>query len=409
MKYVVLGASASAISAVKELRKNDKTAEIILISKDKNVYSRCILHHYLSDHRTMEQLSFAGKDFDKQYNIDWIKGKTVVSVETKEKYVVLDDNEKVSYDKLLVATGARPSFPPIENIKEFGNIYGFRNIDDVEALKEKSKTAKNIIVLGAGLVGMDVAVGLCDCGIKDFTVVEFADRLLNRQLDKKASNKYVDALEKRGVNFIFNNAIKLVEGDEKGNVKSVTLTNDTVLPCDLLVVTIGVKSNTEFLENTDVVIDRCGITVDDHGKTSAPDIYAAGDVTGKGPIWPVAVKEGIVAANNMAGYDASMDDFFYSKSTMNFCGINTMSIGDIENTEGCVVEIFEDETVYKKIIQKDNIIVGAILQGDLSYGGVLTRLVSKKIDISKVNKPVFKIDYSDFFHIDQNAEYYYGE
>ncbi len=409
MRYVVLGASASAINGVKELRKNDSSAEIILVSKDDKIYSRCILHHYLTGHRTVEQLSFAGADFENKYDVKWIKNQNVVGISTDDKYVVLENDDKVAFDKLLIATGARPNFPPIENICDFGNIHGFRNFDDVVQIKEKCKKAKNIVVLGGGLVGMDVTEGLCYSGVGKFTVVEFADRLLNRQLDKKAASKYVEAFEKKGVEFIFNNAIKSVSGDENGNVKSVTLTNDTVLPCDLLIVTIGVKSTTDFLVGSKVQLDNFGVLTSNQGLTSVEDIYAAGDVTGRGPIWPVAVKEGIIAAKNMTDKNAKMDDFFYSKSTMNFCGINTMSIGDIENIEGCEVQGFSKDNVYKKIITKDNIIVGALLQGDLSYGGILTRLISKKIDISKVNKSVFKIDYSDFFHIDNNAEYYYNE
>ncbi len=408
MRYVVLGASASAINGVKELRKNDKNAEIILISKDDKIYSRCILHNYLSGIRSVEQLNFAGDDFISTYNVNWIKGKAVVNVDTKDKTISLDDNSSITFDKLLVATGSRPAFPPIKNINEYNNIVGFKDLSDVENIIEKSKTSKNIIVLGAGLVGLDVTTGLCEKGHKNITVVEFADKLLCKQLDSKSSENYEKLLKSHGVELIFNTSADEVVGDENNNITSVKLSNGETLPCDLLVVTVGVKSNVEFLEGSDVELDKFGVVIDKYGKTSVEDIYAAGDVTGKGPIWPVAVKEGIVAGSNMTGVKATMDDFFYSKSTMNFFGLNTMAIGDINNIdESFTEEILEDENGYKKIIHKDGIIVGAILQGDLSYGGILTRLVSKKININKVRKPVFKIDYSDFFHIDENSEYYY--
>ncbi len=408
MKYVVLGASASAINGVKEIRNNDKNAEIVLISKDENIYSRCILHHYLADKRNVEQLNFAEQDFEQKQNVQWLKGSAVTNVDTDKKVVSLENNQEVYYDKLLVATGARPCFPPIKNINEVSNIYGFRNLDDIENIKEKSKTAKNIVVLGAGLVGLDVVVGLCEAGISNITLVEFADRLLNRQLDKKASSVYEEALKQHNVELVFNTACNEVNSDDNNQVQSLVLSNGETIPCDLLIVSIGVKSNVEFLEGTDVELDKLGVVVDATGKTTNEDVYAAGDVTGKGPIWPVAVKEGIVAGSNMTGVKASMDDFFYSKSTMNFFGINTMSIGINEKPdETYVEEIEENEKAYKRIIHKDGILVGAILQGDLSYGGILTQLISRKININKVNKSVFKIDYSDFFHIDENAEYYY--
>lgn len=410
MKYVVLGASASAINGVRQIRKNDKNGEIVLISKDDKIYSRCILHQYLSDMRTIEQLNFSEPDFFELYNVKWLKGKSVIKVNDENKVVTLDDETEVTFDKLLVATGARPNFPPIKNTNEYKNIYGFRNLEDVINIKEKSKKSKNIVVLGAGLVGLDTVVGLCESGIKNVTLVEFADRLLNRQLDKVASNRYEKELEKHGVELIFNTSANCINGNDNGCIESISLSNGQTIDCDLLVVTIGVKSNVEFLEGTNVELDRFGVIVNTKGQTSVENIYACGDCTGRGPIWPVAVKEGIVAGSNMTGNDASMDDFFYSKSTMNFFGINTMSIGINEKPDDSYTEeIFKQDDIYKKVIHKDGIIEGAILQGDLSYGGILTRLVSNKIDINKVNKSVFKIDYSDFFHIDKDAQYYYEQ
>jgi NAD(P)H-nitrite reductase large subunit len=128
------------------------------------------------------------------------------------------------------------------------------------------------------------------------------------------------------------------------------------------------------------------------------------------PIWPVAVKEGMIAAGNMAGVPRKMTDFFASKSTMSFLGIQSMSLGDVNPTDGsCHVEIKDTKDCYKKIIHKDGKITGALLQGDLAYGGVLQQLIARKIDVSKVKKPIFDIDYSDFFRMNDNFEFYYDE
>lgn len=409
MKYLVLGASASAINGVKELRKNDKDATIVMVSKDQKIYSRCILHHYLSEQRTIEQLSFVEDDFEEIYQVEWIKGRAAISMDVIQKEVILDDCTTIRYDKVLIATGARSTFPPIKNMIDAKHIYGLRNLEDIEIIKKESKSANNIVVLGAGLVGMDVVVGLVESGAKNVTLVETTDRLLNKQLDKRASGTYERALTDHGVKLIFSTFAECVNYNDARVIESVLLSTGETIPCDLLIVAAGVKPNIEFLEGCGVLIDQFGIVVDETGRTTSEDVYAAGDVTGRGPIWPVAVKEGIIAANNMTGGNARMDDFFYYKSTMSFFGIHTMSIGINELTEDDMVEeLYDVDGVYKRIILKDGIITGAILQGDLSYGGILTRLVSNKIDITKVKKPVFKIDYSDFFHIDQNAEYYYN-
>ncbi|MFV0440550.1 MAG: NAD(P)/FAD-dependent oxidoreductase [Lachnospirales bacterium] len=411
MRYVVLGASAAGINGARELRSLDRDAEIILISKDDEIYSRCIIHHYLSGERTLDELRFVEENFIRDNNIDWKKGVSVVDVNTVNKVVTLHNNEKISYDKLLVATGSRSVFPKIAHINECKNIYGFRDLDDVIVLKEKVKTAKNIVVLGGGLVGMDAVCGTLDLGINNITVVELADRVLSMQLDKRAASSYEKALEEKGVRLIFNNAAVGVERDSNNNVSAVNLKDGGKISCDLLIVTVGVKSNCEFLENSEVIIDECGVVVDSFGRTNVADVYAAGDVTGRGPIWSVATKEGIVAANNMCFKEAQITDFFYVKSTMNFLGINTMAIGSNEAPdESHKIELYDDGSVYKKVIHKDGYITGAILQNDIAYGGVITKLVANKINASQVEKPLFKIDFSDFFNIDErNSELYYTE
>lgn len=164
MRYVVLGSSAAGINGVRELRRLDKEAEIVLISKDEAIYSRCILHHYLGGERDMDRLCFAEKDFETLYHVLWMKGRNCVGLKREEKKVLLEDGEEVSYDKLLIATGSHTFIPPVKNLKEAANVAGFRNIEDMEVLREAAKTAKHIVVMGAGLVGLDCASGFFGVG-----------------------------------------------------------------------------------------------------------------------------------------------------------------------------------------------------------------------------------------------------
>lgn len=409
MRYVVLGSSAAGINAVRELRKLDQGADIVLISQDEAIYSRCILHHYLGGHRDLEQLCFAEKDFADLYRVDWKKGRTCVGLDRAAKEVALDDGQKVAYDKLLIATGSHTFIPPVENLKQAKNVVGFRNIGDIEVLKEVAKTAKHIVVMGAGLVGLDCACGFLELGVK-VTLVEMAGWLLSKQLDERAAKTYQDAFEKEGVAQYYGVGIAKAVLDEDGMITEVALTDGRTLPCDYVVVTAGVRANVEFLEGSGIELSRFGLVYDASGRTSDPDIYGAGDVSGTSPIWPAAVKQGIIAAGNMAGVERKQTDFFASKSTMNFLGIPSMSLGDVNGSDPELsVEIREDQRSYKKIVHNHGRIVGAILQGDLAYGGILQQLIAHKIDISKVKKPVFDIDYSDFFHMSDNFEFYYDE
>lgn len=409
MKYVVIGASAAGINGIRELRKLDQESEIVLISKDKDIYSRCILHHYLSGIRTLEQLNFAEHDFESLYNVQWIKGQACTGVNPQEKKVSLEDGSEVTYDKLLIATGSHSFIPPVKNLRGAKNVIGFRNIEDMEKLKAASATCQNFVVIGSGLIGLDCTSGLLELG-KKVTLVEMAGWLLSRQLDARAAKAYQDAFAAKGVQQHYGVGVTEAELNDNGKVTALVLADGTKVACDYVVVTAGVRANVEFLEGSGIEVSRSGLVYDETGKTSDDNIYGAGDVSGLRPIWPVAVKEGIIAASNMAGIHRKMKDFFASKSTMNFLGIPSMSLGNVNpEDDSYSVEIKETKDSYKKIVHKNGKITGAILQGDLAYGGILQQLIANKIDVTKVKKPIFDVDYSDFFNIKENFEYYYDE
>lgn len=409
MRYVILGASAAGVSGVRELRRRQPEAEIILVSKDDAIYSRCILHHYIGGLRTKEELCFAEADFETKYQVDWRKGVICISIDPKRRVLGLSDKTELSYDRLLIATGSHTYMPPIQGLEGAAGVYGFHNFDEAEAIKREAEGSNHIVVMGGGLTGLDAAAGLLHMG-KKASLVEMADRLLVKQLDKRAASTYEKALEEKGLTLYLGTGIKEVVTDAAKGVTGLILSDGQKIPCDLLIVTAGVRANVDFLEGTGVELDRFGLVIDEYGRTNIPDIYGAGDVTGRSPIWPAAVKQGMTAASNMTGAEMKLDDFFASKSTMNFLGIPSMSLGVPDRPDGSYDEVVDDtKDQYRKIIHKNGKIYGAVIQGDLSYGGVLTQLIARKIDVSRVKKPLFEIDYSDFFHTKDNFEFYYEE
>ena len=230
-KYVVIGSSAAGVNGIRELRKYDKDAEIVLISKDKDIYSRCILHEYLAGKRSIERLRFVEKDFETLYRVSWKKGVEAVGLDRAAKEVILDDGTRESYDKLLIATGSHTFFPPIKNMLGSPNMIGFRNIDDIEVLKEVAKTKKNIVVLGSGLVGIDCATGFLELGVK-VVLCDFAGWLLNKQLDPEAAKAYIDAFNARGVEQHYGVGVNEVQINDKHEITAVVLSDGTVIPCD---------------------------------------------------------------------------------------------------------------------------------------------------------------------------------
>lgn len=407
MAYVVVGASAAGINAAKTLREINKDIEIILVSKDEHVYSRCILHHFLDGRRNIDDLDFSPAEFFEKYDVKWIKGVEVTAIDTKEKKLKLDNGENLYYEKVLLATGASSFLPPIENLRTANNVIGLRNLDDAIKIKEIAPKVNNIIILGAGLVGVDAMAGLLDYDAK-VTMIEMGDRILPLQLDHYAANVYIERLKEEGVDFRFNVRAEKVIVDENNNPVAIKLNTGEEVPGELIIACTGVRSNVGFLEGSGIECDKFGLIFNPKGETNVKDVYGAGDISGRNPIWPTAVKEGLIAANNMCNKDIYMEDFFGSKNTMNFCGVATMSLGTVIKPDDTYEEAVEIKGKdYKKIIHKNGTIYGSIVQGDLSYVGVLTQLIKDKINIDRVKKPIFQIDYSDFFNEKENLEFVY--
>ncbi|MPW25858.1 NAD(P)/FAD-dependent oxidoreductase [Alkalibaculum sp. M08DMB] len=406
MKYLVLGASAAGINCAKTIRSLDKEGEITVVSKDDKVYSRCMLHHVVSGSRTIENLNFVSEDFFEKLDIHWMKGKNAKKLHIEDKKVVLDDESILSYDKLLIATGASSFIPPIKNLREGNQVVGFRDAEDVEMILQEYSHVKDIVVLGGGLVGIDVVSGLMAKKV-NISLVEFADRILPLQLDKRSATTYEDLFKDNGVHIHTGVKAEEVLLDESNNVKGLKISSGEVIPCEMIIVATGVRPNLSFISENTVNIDK-GIVVDEYCATNIADVFAAGDVCGTHPIWPLAVKQGITAGHNMVGKEKKLEDHFGFRNSLNFMDLQTVSIGIIEPVDDTYEEHIEEDGIeYKKIIVKDGIIQGAILQGDISYCGVITTLIKNKVDISKVNKNVFDINYADFFSVAEDGSYEY--
>lgn len=406
MNYVILGASAAGINAAETLRKSDKDLSITVISRDEKIYSRCMLHHVISDHRTYENISFVDDDFMEKNNIKWLSSKNVVGLDIDNKIVELEDG-KVGYDKLLIATGANSAIPPIKNLREANFVYSLRNIEDALKIKEKAKVSKKAVIIGAGLVGIDALEGLFKYNL-DMSVAFMEKYILDKQLDEYAASVYENKFREKGVKFYPSASITEVIVDSDNNAIGVGFADGTVLDADMVIVATGVKANADFLgENSSVEFDR-GIIINDKCETSVKDVYAAGDVVGKNAIWPFAVKQGIVAAHNMIGKFKEVNDSFTFKNTMNFEGIPTVSLGmNTPEDDSYTVETKKRGDYYKKFIYKDNVIYGAVIQGDISYVGVFTYLIKNKIEIPNLEDRIFDLGYADFFNIEENGEYSY--
>lgn len=403
MEYVILGAGAAGITAAKTIRKADENGKITVISTDTQVHSRCMLHKYLSHERDAAGISFVDPDFFEKNQITWLQGKTVNRLDTQGKKVYTDQGDEVSYDRLLIATGAESFIPPVGNLREAENVFGLRHLRDAQAIDELAKNAENIVIIGSGLVGLDAAYGLMETG-KKVSIVEMADQILPVQLDKTAAFEYQKRFEEAGARFYLGRKAADTVMEEDKIIREIILDNGEKLPCDLIIVAAGVRSAVAGMEGEGIVIDR-GIKVDDYLQTGAEGVYAAGDVTGLSGIWPNAQKQGETAALNMCGSHVEYTDRYAIKNTINFFGLVSMCIGVILPQEGDVVIAREDSRNYKRVVLRDGKVVGVLLQGDISHGGIWQYLIKNQISISGIQKDIFDLNFGDFYGIKDNGEY----
>jgi NAD(P)H-nitrite reductase large subunit len=407
MKHVIIGASAAGLNAAQKIRDLCPTDEIVVISSEDKVYSRCMLHHLIGGQRTVDGMRFVSPDLFAKNHIQWQKGKTVKSLDTTKKQIYLASGEVIDYDQLLIATGALASLPPIPNLRTANNVFTLRVLADAIAVTNQARAGETAIVIGGGLIGIDTAAGLAEKGVR-VSIIEMADRILPVQLDKTSAAKYESLFKQQGINIFTGKSVQEVLINENKDVLGVKLSDGQIFSASLIVVAAGVRPNTDWINDPAISVGK-GIITDDQCKTTADAVYAAGDVAGKTGIWPLAVKQGITAAYNMCGQEKVLVDNFNQKNSMNFFGLQTISLGLAEAPDDSYeVDVYDSPAAYKKIIHKDGIVYGAIFQGDIAHRGVWTSIIGNGLSIAQIkDKCIFDIDYGDFFKTSPDGQFYY--
>ena len=406
MRHVIIGAGAAGLTAAKTIRALRPSDEVVVISKDETPTSRCLLHKYINNERDEAALSFVPDDFFQANRITWYRGVEITGVNTSDK-TVLCNQHKLSYDKLLIAAGAVSADIPVAALKTAKNIFRLRYLSEAKAIREAALNARRVVVIGAGLVGLDVAYALLDLK-KEVSVAEMEPNLLPLNLDERAAASYQTLFESAGCTFHYGHKVTCAYTNSDGNVTQLILDNGTILPCDFVVLTTGARPAVGFLKDSGIDAGKTvSIAVDKYMATNCADVFAAGDVTGLSGIWPNAKQQGVIAAKNMCGIREAYTNSFSAKNTVNFYGLVTLSLGTLKPLPGDKVEIREDYRNYRKIILRDGRVVGLIMQGDISNSGFWLHLIKHGIKIDNVKKPIWKISFADFCALDGNGEYFY--
>ncbi|MDR0730862.1 MAG: FAD-dependent oxidoreductase [Treponema sp.] len=403
MNHLIIGAGAAGISAARTILKEKLNDTVVMVSEDGEVYSRCMLHRFISGERDAKSLNFVNDGLLENSRFRWIKEKTVTRLDGAAKTVYAGDEKVAAGDTVLIAAGANSVTPPIGELRTAKNAFGLRHLSDARSIAEYAKKAEKIALIGAGLVGLDAAYALGELG-KKLTIVEMAESVLAINLDAHAALAYQRRFEEKGAVFHLGRKVVDTRSDGAGCITALELDSGTLIPCDMVILAVGVRPATGFLAESGVKTERA-VVVDDHLATNIPGIYAAGDVAGLSGIWPNAVKQGEIAGENMCGVEYVYEDRFAVKNTVNFFGLVSLSVGAVNPQEGDTVLVKEDRLNYKKLILRDGVPAGVILQGDIAGSGFWQHLVKNKIRIDNRGKPVWKISYADFFGMENNGEY----
>jgi len=273
---VIVGAGQSAIQCITSLRKEDYSGLITLVGEEEHLpYQRPPLSKgFLEDTVSNERLYFKKLEFFIENKVQLKLGAKAEEIDIENNNIHLSDNTKLSFDKLVFATGSsvrKLDFPG----KDLNSIHYLRGLDDALSIKKDLQTKQNIVVVGAGYIGLEVAA-IAAKQNKSVTVIEMADRVMNRTVDPQISDYYFSLHQKNGVTFKFNTSLKEIVGTN--NPEKVICSDGTEVQADMVIIGAGIMPNVELAENAGLSCDN-GIVVNEFGKTDHANIYACGDCT----------------------------------------------------------------------------------------------------------------------------------
>jgi len=404
IRYLIIGNSAGGVGAAEAIREVDKVGTIAIVSDEPYpAYSRPLISEYLVNRCPLERMLFRPPDFYEKNNIQVILGQKVTELNIDKRTVKLGDGRAMTWEKLLLATGGLPIVPEIEGIGLKG-VFTFTKLDDakeIDRFLNQYRRKVRAVVIGGGLIGVSATEALVKQGV-EVTIVEMKERIMNTILDEEASALEEKALTEAGVEIITEHTVSKISGYLPGEATGVIMDDGRPIPCEMIIVAIGVQPRTELVADTGIKINR-GIVVDRHMTTSRPDVYACGDVAeaydfvyGENrltPIWPNAYIGGRIAGLNMAGIPAEYQGGTATNSIKYF-GVNIVSAGMVTPPDDSY-EVISNKygDVYKKVVLKDGLIVGLVFAGDIEKSGIVYSLMKDRVDVNSFKEVLVADDF----------------
>ncbi|NHM33539.1 nitrite reductase large subunit NirB [Neobacillus terrae] len=384
-KLVMIGNGMAGVRTVEEILKlAPEQFDITIFGKEPHPnYNRIKLSTLLQGDTNFNDIIMNPLDWYEKNNINLYTGEAVTEINKEDKTVFTDRGRKVEYDELIIATGSNSIILPIQGAEKEG-VTGFRDIDDCEKMIKVSGSYKKAAVIGGGLLGLEAARGLLNLGMEVKVIHLMAD-LMERQLDPTASGMLKKELEAQGMEFLMEKQTIEILGDDR--VTGLRFKDGSEIDADLVVMAIGIRANNAVAKENGIYINR-GIVVNDFMETNIPNVYAVGECAEHreivyGLVAPL-YEQGKVLAARLCGKENASYQGSVTGTGLKVSGVDLYSAGEIQDDETTkAIKVHNEfDGVYKKILIRDNKIVGIVLYGDTNDSTKLFRILSKKEDIS---------------------------
>jgi len=395
MRVIIVGNGLGGTIAAKTLREIDPDVEIDIFAEEKyHYYPRPNLIEFIVGNLPMEKIFAYSEEWYAQQQIEVHLQKPVKKIIPVAQEIEVKGGKREKYDALLLAAGSFPFVPPFKGAEKRG-VFTLRTLDDALEILEYQKNHHRIVVIGGGLLGLEIARALSS-GEASVEVVEFFEYLLPRQLDTQGSSLLKTEIEKMGIKVHLGLAAEEILGQEE--MKGLKFKGGQEREADMAVVAAGIRPEIELGKEAGLEVDR-GLVVNDFLQSSEPKIFAAGDILQhRGQIYgiiPATFAQARLVASNILG-DKKKYEGTIPWNTLKVAGLYVTSIGLINAEEETQEEIRQErreEGIYKKIILQDGIIIGALWIGTKNGVDHISRVISEKKSVEKWKDSILKDDF----------------
>lgn len=386
-KLIVIGAGMASGRVLEHLTDANADIEITLINAEpRGNYNRIMLSPILSGDKTYEEIVTHDDAWYSERNVTCRFGEKVTEIDRAAKTVTTDTGDTLPYDKLLFGTGSNPFIIPLPG-HDLEGVIAYRDLEDTERMMSMAKGNK-VVVIGGGLLGLEAAAGMATRGV-DVSVVHIMGHLMERQLDEAAGYLLRKALVEKGITVHCQANSKQILGED-GRVKALLLDDGTELPCDLLVMAVGIRPNVKLAQDAGIAVGK-GIHVDDQMVTSDADVLAVGEcVEHNGAIFGLVAPlydQAKVAAATLMNQPATFVQKELS-TKLKVTGCDLFSAGDFSDAEGREDIVFRDPArgVYRRLVLENDVVVGAVMYGDTADSNWFFGLIREKTDITEMRE-----------------------